>query len=70
MEDYTTTEEAHILPERRKHWSWDDETAKAARRAERQIQALAADSVVRELAAERGVSARELAALLCRLPAR
>jgi hypothetical protein len=70
MEDYTTTEEAHILPERREHWSWDDARAKEARRAERQIQALAADSVVQELAAERGISARELAARLCRLPAR
>ena len=70
MEDYTTTEEAHILPERREHWSWDDETAKAARRAERQIQALAALQEVKDLAAERGVSARDLAALLCRLPAR
>ena len=70
MEDYTTTEEAHILPEKREHWSWDDARAKEARRAERQIQALAADSVVQELAAERGISARELAARLCRQPAR
>lgn len=70
MEDYKPTQDADILPEKRKHWSWDDETAKVARREERRIQALAADSVVQELAAERGVSARELAALLCRLPAR
>lgn len=70
MEDYKPTQDANILPEKRKHWSWNDETAKAARREERRIQALAEDSVVQELAAERGMAARELAALLCRLPAR
>lgn len=68
--DYKPTEEAHILPQKRQHWTWDDETERACRREERRIQALAADSVVQELAAERGVSARALAALLCRLPAR
>ena len=70
MEDYKPTQDADILPEKRKHWSWDDETAKTARREERRIQALAADSVVQELAAERGMAPRALAALLCRLPAR
>lgn len=68
--DYKPTEEAHILPGKRQHWSWDDETAKVCSREERRIQALAEDSVVQELAAERGVAARELAALLCHLPAR
>jgi len=68
--DYKPTEEAHILPGKRQHWTWDDETARECSREERRIQALAALQEVKELAAERGVSARDLAALLCRLPAR
>ena len=68
--DYKPTQDADILPEKRKHWSWDDETAKVARREEKRIQALAALQEVKELAAERGMAARELAALLCRLPGR
>lgn len=68
--DYQPTEEAHILPEKRQHWAWDNVAEKACRREERRIQALAALQEVKELAAERGMAARELAALLCRLPAR
>lgn len=68
--DYKPTEKAHILPGKRQHWTWDDETARTHGREERRIQALAALQEVKELAAERGIAARELAALLCRLPAR
>lgn len=66
MRDYMPTEEAHVLPEKREHWSWDDNRAKEARKAERQIQVLAALPAVREFAAENGVSARALAAQLHR----
>ena len=68
--DYKPTEEAHILPQKRQHWTWDDETERACRREEKRIQALAALQEVKELAAERGMAPRALAALLCRLPAR
>lgn len=68
--DYKPTEEAHILPEKRHHWTWDDNMAKEARKSERCIQELAALPAVREFAAENGVSARALAAQLYKaLPA-